>query len=34
MSLLKKKLGNRIAPLPHLPQLTTKGTLAPEQKLR
>jgi hypothetical protein len=33
VSNLKKKLGNRIAPLPHLPQLTTEGTLAPEPKI-
>jgi len=30
VSNLKKKLGNRIAPLP---QLTTEGTLAPEPKI-
>jgi hypothetical protein len=33
VSNLKKKLGNQTASLPHLPQLTAEGTLAPEPEI-
>lgn len=33
VSLLKKKLGDRVTPLPDLPILTSKGTFAPEPEV-